>query len=425
MQQMIRKSLGAGVHLTIVPSKKFKTSVMGACLVLPLGGENAAEMAVLPRVLRRATAEHPDMQSLGAALDLLFGARVEPFVRKRGESVLIGFSADVIDEKYATGGVNLTAQAASLLMSFWNNPYLPQGAFDTAFTQSERENLADRIEALKNDTRSYAVRRLHEEMCRTEAFGQSEFGTAAQARAITPQSLYKAYIQVMNHACMELFYCGSMPTEQVVDAFSGAVGTRTGETFCMPKTCVLEGSTQQPKTIIEEMPVTQGKLSLGFRTGITGDDPQYPALMLLSNAFGGSTSSRLFLHVREKMSLCYYASATLEKQKGIMTVASGIENENFDVAREEILRQLQDMQSGNITQEELETARRTVLSGLQSMQDSPISLQDFWFGQAVAGYTWDMETLAQRIWQVSLNDIIAAANCVTLDTIYFLKGVGA
>ncbi|NCB28335.1 MAG: insulinase family protein [Clostridia bacterium] len=426
MQQMIRKTLGDGVQLTIVPSARFKTSVMSACLVLPLGGEEASARAALPRVLRRGTAAYPDMQQLGAALDELYGARIEPIVRKRGESLILGFLADVIDEKYAAADdTGLTARAVDLLASFWQTPYIKDGAFAPEYVASEKENLADRIEALKNDPRSYALRRLHEVMCEGEAFGLSEYGTAPGARALTPKALYAAYRHALEDACIELFYCGSMPPDTVEDAFSRALTARSQGTYAMPRTEVRAQPAGEVRTVVEEMNVRQGKLSLGFRTGVTGADEDYAALMLLNNAFGGSTSSRLFLNVREKRSLCYYASSTLERQKGILSVTSGIENENFEVARDEILRQLADLQSGGLTDEEVETARRTVRSALRSMQDSPVSLQQFWLGQAVEGLDWDVDALVARIERVTRAEMLAVAGKIKLDTIYFLKGVGA
>lgn len=425
MQQMIRKTLSNGVQLTIVPSTRFKTSVMSACLVLPLGGEEASARAAMPRVLRRGTAVYPDMQQLGAALDELYGARIEPIVRKRGESLILGFLADVIDEKYATNDNGLTARAVDLLASFWQSPYIKDGAFAPEYVAGEKENLADRIEALKNDPRSYAVRRLHEVMCAGETFGLSEYGTVEGARSLTPEALYTAYRHALEDACIELFYCGSMSPDTVEAAFARALGTRGQGAYAMPRTEVRAQPAGEVRTVVEEMNVRQGKLSLGFRTGVTGADEDYPALMLLNNAFGGSTSSRLFLNVREKLSLCYYASSTLERQKGILSVTSGIENENFEVARDEILRQLADLQNGGLTDEEVETARRTVLSALRSMQDSPVSLQQFWLGQAVEGLDWDVDALMARIERVTRAEMLAVAGKIKLDTIYFLKGVGA
>ena len=425
MQSVIRKSLGGGTRLTIVPSGRFKTSVMSACLVLPRGGAEASARAALPRVLRQGTARYPDMLSLAAVLDEMYGARVLQVMRGRGESLVIGFLSDVVDERYADGGEGLTARAAALLGDFWKRPYLIDGTFSPAYTAIERENLADRIEALKNDPRAYAQRRLYEVMCAGEAFGESEAGTAEAARALTPEALSAVYAQALASAPMELFYCGSLPPDAVETAFRTAFGTRPEGAYSLPGAEVRAEPAGAVRTVTEELGVRQGKLALGFRTGVTGADPAYPALMVLNSAFGGSTSSRLFVNVRERLSLCYYASSAIDKQKGVLSVSSGIENDKFEVARDEILRQLTDLQAGGLTEDELEAARRTVLTGLRAMQDSPLSLQDFWMGQAVAGYDWDLAELAARVERVTREEAVAAARRVKLDTVYFLKGVGA
>lgn len=425
MQPVIRKLLGGGTRLTVAPSEKFKTSVMSACLVLPLGGPEASARAALPHVLCRGTARYPDLLALGAALDELYGARVYPVVRKRGESLVIGLIGDVIDERYADGGEGLTARAAALLGDFWKRPYLINGTFSPDYTAVERENLADRIAALQNDPRAYAQRRLYEIMCAGEAFGESELGTAEGARALTPEALYEAYVHALAEAPMELFYCGSMPPDAVEAAFREAFGGRPEGEYAAPRHEARAEPAGEVRTVTEELGVRQGKLALGFRTGVTGADAAYPALMVLNSAFGASTSSRLFVNVRERMSLCYYASSALDKQKGVLSVSSGIENDKFEVARDEILRQLSDLQAGGLTEDELEAARRTVLTGLRAMQDSPASLQDFWMGQAVAGLSWDLEALAARVERVTRDETVEAARRVSLDTVYFLKGVGA
>ena len=103
------------------------------------------------------------------------------------------------------------------------------------------------------------------------------------------------------------------------------------------------------------MEVTQGKLSMGFSCG--SDD--MPALLLGNTLFGGSSNSKLFLNVREKLSLCYYASSMYHRQKGIITVSSGIEFQNYQRAYDEILSQLAAVQNGELEEWELASARHT------------------------------------------------------------------
>lgn len=173
------------------------------------------------------------------------------------------------------------------------------------------------------------------------------------------------------------------------------------------------------------MDVTQGKLTLGLRTDITVRDPRYPALMLLNAVYGAGMTSKLFLKIREEQSLCYYASSSLDKFKGVMVVGSGIEFEKFQVARDGILGELQACQQGEITGEELESARSYLISGLRTGCDSPGRLDDYALGQAVAGLDGTMEDLARQLKTVTKDQVVEAAQSLRLDTIYFLKGVQA
>ncbi|MGI6182293.1 MAG: M16 family metallopeptidase, partial [Agathobaculum sp.] len=343
MQQVTRKKLGEGVSLTCVTTTKFKRAVLRAALLLPLGGPDAAGRAALPQVLRRGTARLPDLRAIGAALDEQYGARIEAMVRKEGETLAIGFLADCIDEAYAPEAGGLTASVIRLLCEMLYEPCLSGGVFRADYTEGERDNLLDRIAAQKNDPRAWAPHRLMELMCADEAYGQPALGTAEQARRITENKLYTAYERALDEAQLELFYCGAMQPDEAAALFLSALPERKAEKpRYMPHTEVRAAPKDAAREVIEEEPVKQGKLSLGFRTGgncLTGGNPA--AYWLFQTAFGGSTNSRLFLHVREKQSLCYYASAQFIASKGIMMVNSGIENRDFERARDEILHQLE------------------------------------------------------------------------------------
>jgi predicted Zn-dependent peptidase len=169
--------------------------------------------------------------------------------------------------------------------------------------------------------------------------------------------------------------------------------------------------------------VTQGKLALGWRTGgITLRSEEYPALVVLNAVYGGTTTSKLFMNVRERLSLCYFASSSLDKQKGLMLVSSGIEFDKFDQAKQEILSQFQACVQGDFTDQELEAARRAVVSSLTACQDGQELLEYYWQGQAAAGLCQGPDKLAQAVEQVTREQVVAAAQKLKLDAIYFLKG---
>ena len=166
------------------------------------------------------------------------------------------------------------------------------------------------------------------------------------------------------------------------------------------------------------MDVTQGKLGMGFSCG--SDDNT--ALLLGNTLFGGSSNSKLFLNVREKLSLCYYASSLYHRQKGLITVSSGIEFENFQKAYDEIMAQLDAVRKGDLEDWELDGAKSTLLNAYASMGDSQGKLENFYLGQAATGQSETPEELAKQVRDVTPERIFSAMDTVQLDTVYFLRG---
>ena len=317
----------------------------------------------------------------------------------------------------------LESRAASAL-GLLLRPYTQNGCFCPDYVRGEKENLIARIRGQMNDKRRYATHRLVEEMCREEAFGVDKLGDVAHVETITPQSLWERYQTLLASAQIELYYCGSAKPERVEQAMRQALAglPQARERLCPECEVALHAGTE-PRYVEDRLDVTQGKLAMGFRTGgITCWEEDYPALTVLNALFGGTTMSRLFLNVREKLSLCYYASSTLEKMKGLLLVSSGIEFDKYDTAREEILAQLESIRRGEIEDWELEGTRSILVNGHRSTLDDQGRLEEFWLGQSAAGLDIGIEELVEGIRRVTREQVAAAAQKLELDTIYFLRG---
>ncbi|WP_297209507.1 EF-P 5-aminopentanol modification-associated protein YfmF [uncultured Flavonifractor sp.] len=416
-------TLRPGVHLTAVQTRKFKSSMLGAAFLAPLTEGEAALNALVPMVLRRGTAEHPDLESLSAALDELYGGTLEPMVRKKGETQCVGFVGSFLDDAYTLAGERVLEPAAELLAELLLRPYTQDGAFCPDYTRQERGNLIDRIKAQVNDKRQYAQLRVVAEMCGEEPFGVDRLGSEAAARDIDAALLWAQYQKLLRSARVELYYCGSAAPERVQAAFAPVVEglPREGERMALVRPAK-RAAPRKPRRVEEQLDVTQGKLAMGFRTNADAWDGQYPALALVNAIYGGTTTSKLFLNVRERLSLCYYASSGLMKYKDVMLVSSGVEFDKVGQAEGEILSQLYKCQTGDFSDDELEWARRSVVSTLLTTLDAQSRLEDYWLGQAAAGLTEGPDQLAARVEQVTREEAVAAAQDLILDTVYFLKG---
>ena len=413
-----RREIMQDVFLTYLPAQHFKTSRLTLNLVTGLDRASASANALLPAVLRRGTVRCPDMESLSAALDTLYGANIDYTVRKKGERQCVGFAAGFIDDGFTPHGERLLEPVAQQLGELLLEPVTRDGCFLGEYVESEKANLIDAIRALKNDKRDWADIRLMQEMCAGEPYSVLRLGDEETAGAITTDALYRHGQELMASSRVELIYCGGAEERRVEDAVLSALARlpRGSQTPLPPVRRTAAPET--PRCIIETMDVTQGKLAMGYRC--TSDD--YPAMVLANLIFGGTSNSKLFLNVREKHSLCYYASSSYARSKGILTVSSGVEVTDFERAEEEIERQLHAVQQGDWEDWEQEGALQAIRTSLLSLTDSQGALENFYLGQIASGATETPEELAAELQQVTKERIVAAARTVTPDTVYFLRG---
>jgi predicted Zn-dependent peptidase len=416
-----RTRLAEGVYLTHLPARKFKTSLLSAQFMTPIAAETAAAQALLPAVLRRGTVRYPDMGALGAQLDRLYGAEISYTVRKKGESQCVGFVASLIDDAFTPDGEKLLEPVAELLGQVICDPVTKNGRFLREYVDSERTNLVDAIRSILNDKREYADLRLLQEMCAGEPYGVSRFGNEKTAEKLTGERVYETYAGLLASAPLELFYCGSAAAERVEAALLKALSTLPRKAVRpLPKSSH-HAVREKVRRVTDTMDVTQGKLGMGFTCG--SDD--FSALIMGNTLFGGSSNSKLFMNVREKLSLCYYASSLFHWQKGLITVSSGIEFQNFQKACDEILRQMKAVQDGKLDEWELEGARSTLSNAYATIGDSQSKLENFWLGRTATGRDETPEELAEGVRTVSPERIYEAMKTVSLDTVYFLRGEGA
>lgn len=419
-----RNELMPGVALTCLRSDKFKTACLSLSLLAQLRRDSASMNALLPHVLRRGTAQYPDMDALSRRLDELYGTAIEPVVRRVGEIQCIGFYASVPEGAFLPGGQDVLHDAAELMGALLLSPVTRGGLLLPEYVDSEREKLCELIRSRVNDKRGYAMIRCLEEMCCYEDYAVGRCGSEADCESINYKKLSKHYRALLQTSPIEIFYCGRESGESVARAMTDALSTLPrGEIDYDIGTDVRMNAVEEAaRSVVEEMDVTQGKLVMGFRLGEAMEEPDMAALTVFNSVFGSGSTSKLFTNVREKLQLCYYAGSALDVHKGIMVVSSGIEEANFERARDEILFQLDEVAKGHITPEELAAAKMGVASALRADMDSQGELEGFYLSQILAGLDYGPMELAELAEGVTAEDVANIARGVECDMIYFLKG---
>ena len=409
-----------GVSLRCCRDGRFKQGVLSLQLLRPMCREEASLNALLPAVLLRGTKSCPDMRAITLRLDDLYGASVGALVRRTGDIQSTGLSCGFIDERFALEGDTVFAPMMAFLEELLLDPVTAGGAFLPEYVASEKQNLIWAIEAQRNDKRAYANNQLLKLMCKEDSYGIPRLGDIADVEAITETALYAHYQKILRESPVHVFYVGSADPEAVAEALKPMLRRLAKEPVKLPaQTGLKPGEYQEKEEVLE---VAQGKLCMGYVTPIHLRDPRYAAISVCNAIFGAGMTSKLFMQVREKMSLCYDIGSGFHGSKGILTVSAGIEFEKKDTVQQEITHQLQEITRGNVTDEELCAAKESLLSTLRSYHDSPGAIEGYYASAAISGIGMDTRQFMAAVEAVRLSDVAEAAKTLQLQSVYFLRG---
>ncbi|WP_195724378.1 EF-P 5-aminopentanol modification-associated protein YfmF [Paenibacillus monticola] len=409
------------MRIHVLPTKAFKTFAISLYAGVPLDEDTVTPTALVPFVLRRGTATYPETTQFRERLEELYGAGFGFDVYKRGDYQIVQFRMDTINDSFVQSKESLLAESFAFLGDVLTQPLLEDGSFRPSYVATERETVRKKLEAIVNDKARYAAERCIEEMCRFEPYRLHPLGQRADLEGITPENLYQSYKSWLDGAILDLYVVGDTTPEEVEKLVKRHFGGDKSDTgaYSSKFTPV---AVNEVRTIEEKLDVNQGKLNMGLRTSITYKDDTYATALMYNGIFGGYPHSKLFVNVREKESLAYYASSRYDGHKGIGTIQSGIEAKNYGKAVDIIRKQLDEMKAGNISDLELSQTKAMIRNLLSEIQDSAFEMISFDFNRQISGKDRSTLELIEQVEAIGAEEVKAAADTFQLDTIYFLTG---
>ncbi len=410
------------IRVFFLPTGKFKTVSLGLFVHQELREDLASSHALLPAVLKRGSRRYPDNIAIRRELERLYGAELATDVLKKGERHLISFSLSLVHDQYAPEIPDLFRQGMALLGDLISEPLQEGEGFRQDYLDQEREHLEREIRGLINDKSLYAMHRCLSLMCAGERFGIYKLGDLQGLSPITAAGLWQYYQEVFHSNPLELYVVGDLEPQRVFDTAREVFSfSRRPRGEALPDTEILQ-PVEQVKFKEELLPVSQAKLILGYRTNIPLNDPLFYPLMVYNGILGGFPHSKLFMNVRERASLAYYVHSQLERHKGIMVIASGIEGDNYEKARGIIEQQVDDIAQGRISPLEMENTKRGLTNQLRTQEDSPFQKINFLLDSSIGGQQESIEGMIKKIEAVTVEQIREAAAKISLDTVYLLQG---
>lgn len=421
LMEFIKKEISKGVDLYCSGQSKFKSGYISIRFIRPLTRETKVKDELAFNVLCSGCEKYPDLRSINVELQKLYDADINTSGFMVGDSRVMCLDVRMLDNSYSIDGTDITSGVLSFIKELLLRPALENGEFRADYTEIEKRKLIDSVNRKINNKRGYAYERMISVMCENEPFGLSTTDNIGDIEAVCPKCLTENYYDMLSTAKIEIYAVGQYDPEMLAGYFKEVFSGIERKDIFVPETKIIR-TCGEMKTVREKQNVTQGKLCIGFRTGCADTDDDYSATTVMNSIFGGGTTGKLFMNVREKMSLCYYCSSSLNGAKGIMTVSSGIEFDKEKTAADAIFAQLEAVKNGDFTQDEIDDAKRDLINGLRSVNDSLYSIVGAMSECVRKGRNITTEEKIDKINAVTKEQIIEKARLVKPDTYYFMEG---
>lgn len=414
--------LQPGVHLNVITTEKYKTIRIYLRFSTQHTKEAAAKRTLLTSLLETSTRNYPTQTALSAKLAELYGASFGLNVSKRGQMHQINVGMTIVNGKYLNQPT-LFSEAVQFLREVLFYPHIEDDRFNEALFELEKSNLQAYLASLYEDKQTLASLKLQELY-----FGQDEdqktpsFSDAKEIEPLTNEALVMAHQAMLAQDQIDIFVVGDITPTQVLEEVQKLEFPATKRTPMKPfYTQAIIPEVRQARQVEA---VLQGKLNLGYATKVYYDQiPERFALTVFNGLFGGFPHSKLFMNVREKESLAYYASSSVDLFRGFLSVQTGIDTQNKDQVLALITEQLSALQTGAISAEELNQTKAMLKNQFLLSLDNPQALIETAYHQNLLPQAQlsDEEVLL-AIDAVTKEQVQAIAQQIQLQAIFFLDG---
>lgn len=406
-------------NLHMIKTDKFKTTNIEVIFEQEIKKEDITITNFLSSILTFTTKKYNTKLKYAKKMESLYAARLFANSYRLGSNLNVDFNMQILNDKYAEKG--LLNESLDFLKEVLFNPNVTDDKFDEVSFNIIKNDECSQIERFKEDTRRYATLRCCELTDDKAPFSYNLKGYMEDLNKITGENLYSYYKKFIENSIVDIFVIGNIEIEEVEKMIEEKFKfTNKTQKSKYPLLSTLNNRKKR-KEIIETDNTNQSKLAVTCRIENMTDKERNYVLNLYNSILGGSTDSKFFKNIREKYSLCYYATTGANKLDNILLISSGITKENYNKMLILIDKEMDDIKKGNITEDELINAKKFYLSGLEEIEDSP--------NQIIASYyamdklkADSIEERKEKIKDITKEEIVTLANKIYIDTVYLLGG---
>lgn len=378
------------VNLSVFKTDKFNSISMSISFVLPALEYTTTGNNLLAGMFFEGCEKYKTPKKIYTRLEEI-GAEAHSSVVKKGD-----YSILVLYCKFRT-------EYTKDVFEFMKN-IIFEPIFYSEAVKNQVKATKDRIDAEKNDKRTYAREKLISYAFKNRPFGVDGNG----CERFLNMDIKEYYYYLMENSKIEIMVVGNIDEKQTEDLCKKYLnfGPRG---FEYPED---EKEETPYQSYSEKADIDQSKLCIG----INAEFDSWEKAVIANCILGGGAGSVLFSDVREKQGLCYYIVSSLYRYKEYIVVESAINYEEKDNVINSVKEALEKFSP---TSEEIARAKRYIVSSLKTTGDSQTRIMDFKIGQILAEDNRSLDEILK-----SINEIDSLENTfkrLEINTVFSLE----
>lgn len=378
------------VNLSVFKTDKFNSISMSVSFVLPALEYTTTGNNLLAGMFFEGCEKYKIPKKIYTRLEEIGAEAYSSVVKKGDYSILV---------LYCKFRAEYTKDAFEFMKNIIFEPM-----FYSEAVKNQVKATKDRIDAEKNDKRTYAREKLISYAFKNRPFGVDGNG----CERFLNMDIKEYYYYLMENSKIEIMVVGNIDEKQTEDLCRKYLnfGPRG---FEYPED---EKEETPYQSYSEKADVDQSKLCIG----INAEFDSWEKAVIANCILGGGAGSVLFSDVREKQGLCYYIVSSLYRYKEYIVVESAINYEEKDNVINSVKEALEKFSP---TSEEIARAKRYIVSSLKTTGDSQTRIMDFKIGQILAEDNRSLDEILK-----SINEIDSLENTfkrLEINTVFSLE----
>ena len=413
---------------------KWKNLSVRVFCKIPVIESKITSLALVPRLAMRGTYQLPSIRDIAQFLETMYGSCLGANSSKVGPIQVVNFKLEIPSPIYLSTMKSgeplgsIVGKAWSFLWDVVNRPYLEDDAYPEKVFSVDKEEHRQDILGLINNPSSYALVRLIEEISQGDPRGLPPWGSLDDLNYIDSRSTWAAWKEALSMCPISIYAVGEGADllGEIISKQELVFPTRRGDRIWDISENLEPLSLPEEGIRVEEgFPGQQTVLCMAFHTGVTQSDAEFPTFLFLDGLLGGFPHSKLFSVVREEHGLAYFADTVIDTWRGFTIAITGISDGEKDRVEDLVVEQFDAIRKGRISDEEMANTRAGLRRRLMAEADYQGSIVNRRLNHEILGGAQTGEEVAERILEVTRQDVVDLANETELKCVYVLRAEGA